>query len=161
MKRFLIGLSLLLPLLACNPSKENLMERTLELCQYIPDHELKPEAKDYMTAEFYQALSDAFNAPVEDTGAIGDEEWLYYFVTGNAGTEPCYEVKSVSQVSKEEAAAVIIVRQAFDGEILPNEDPAEYAVSLKKVDGKWLLDDFDGKKAQCREYVEELKKQGE
>ena len=81
MKRSLIILCLLLPLFSCAQSKENLSERALELCQYIPDHGLNPEARDYMTPEFFGALSEAFDAPVVDYGEIGDNEWLWYFVT--------------------------------------------------------------------------------
>ena len=32
---------------------------------------------------------------------IGDNEWLWYFVTGNGGSEPVYSVKSVSRTGKD------------------------------------------------------------
>ena len=82
MKRSLIILSILLPAFSWAQPKEDLSERVLELCQYIPDHGLKPEAKDYLTPEFFRVLSEAFDAPVVDYGGIGDNEWLWYFVTG-------------------------------------------------------------------------------
>ena len=66
MKRLLIITSLLLPLFSCAQPKEDLSERALELCQYIPDHGLKPEAKDFMPPEFFRVLSEAFDAPVVD-----------------------------------------------------------------------------------------------
>ena len=64
-----------------------LADRTLELCQYIPDHVLNPDAKEAMTPEFFHALSEVFEAPVADYLEIGDNEWLWYFVTGNGGGE--------------------------------------------------------------------------
>ena len=37
------------------------------------------------------------------------------------------------------------------------EDAKEYEVLLKRVDGQWLLDDFDGKKAACQAYVRQVR----
>jgi hypothetical protein len=158
MKRFFISISLLLPLFSCAQPKEDLSERALELCQYIPDHGLKPEAKDFMTPEFFQVLSEAFDAPVVDYGEIGDNEWLWYFVTGNGGGDPYYGIKSVSRVSKDKATAVITVRETWEGEFIDTEqDAREYGISLKRVNGQWLLDDFDGKKAECVDYIKEMR----
>ena len=138
-------------------SEEDLAYRVLELCRYIPDHVLKPEAKEAMTPEFFRALSEAFDAPVADYMEIGDNEWLWYFVTGNGGSEPVYGVKSVSLTSKDSARAVITVRQSWEGVIDPKENPKEYVVMLKRVNGRWLLDDFDGKKAECLAYVRDVR----
>ena len=110
-----------------------------------------------MTPEFFRALSEAFDAPVADYMEIGDNEWLWYFVTGNGGSEPVYGVKSVSLTSKDSARAVITVRQSWEGVIDPKENPKEYVVMLKRVNGRWLLDDFDGKKAECLAYVRDVR----
>ena len=157
MKRILLCLSILLPVISCAQSQENLSERALELCQYIPDHVLKPEAADHMTPEFFHALSEAFEAPVVDYGEIGDNEWLWYFVTGNGGAEPFYGVKSVTRIAKDEARAVITVRETWEGTVEPEENAREYEIDLKRIDGQWLLDDFDGKKADCQNYVLEMR----
>ena len=139
---------LLFPFLSFCQPKTFLTDRTLELCRYryIPDHVLKPEAKEAMTPDFFRALSEAFNAPVADYGEIGDNEWLWYFVTGNGGSEPVYSVKSVSQTDKDSARAIITVRQKWEDGSFAEEDAKEYEVLLKRVDGQWLLDDFDGKR---------------
>ena len=158
MKRSLIILSILLPVFSWAQPKQDLSERVLELCQYIPDHGLKPEAKDYLTLEFFRVLSEAFDAPVVDYGGIGDNEWLWYFVTGNGGGDPYYGIKSVSRVSKDKATAVITVRETWEGEFIDTEENArEYGISLKRVNGQWLLDDFDGKKAECVDYIKEMR----
>jgi len=157
MKRVLALLFLLFPVLSCCQPKTFLTDRTLELCQYIPDHVLKPEAKEAMTPDFFRALSEAFNAPVADYGEIGDNEWLWYFVTGNGGSEPVYSVKSVSQTDKDSARAIITVRQKWEDGSFAEEDTKEYEVLLKRVDGQWLLDDFDGKKAACQAYVRQVR----
>ena len=158
MKRVIICLCTIFPIISCAQSKENLSERALELCQYIPDHGLKPEAKGYMTPEFFNTLSEAFEAPVVDYGEIGDNEWLWYFVTGNGGGEPFYGVKSVTRTSKDKAKATITVRETWEGEFIVSEEEArEYEIALKRIDGQWLLDDFDGKKAECLKYIQEMR----
>lgn len=157
MKRFFILFCLLLPLFSCAQSKEDLSERALELCQYVPDHVLKPEAKDYMTPEFFRSLSEAFDAPVVDYGEIGDNEWLWYFVTGNDAATPEFTVKSLSLVDETHAVATIAVQNRSDVTQELFDDVAEYPVEMVRVDGQWLLDDFDGKKAACVEYVKEMR----
>ena len=157
MKRILLFTCLLLPFFACNQPKEDLTAKALELCEYIPDHELKPEAENQMTPEFFQALSEAFDCPVDDYGNIGDNEWLWYFVTGNGGSTPVYGVKSVNKSSKNYASAVITVRDDWEGQVSPEADAREYKISMKRVDGKWLLDDFDGKKEECLTYIKAMR----
>jgi len=158
MKRLIILACMLLPLVSCGPKKEDLTKTALELCQYIPDHVLKPEAKEFMTPEFFSALDAAFNAPVEaEEGEIGDNEWLFYFVTGNGGSTPLYSIKSVTQTSEDAATAVINVKDLWEEGTEPVGEGADYEISLVRVNGKWLLDDFDGKKAQCIDYVKSLK----
>ena len=157
MKRIIVILCLLIPFVICCKPKTDLTDMTLELCQHIPDHVLRPGAKEAMTSEFFQALSEAFEAPVPDYGEIGDNEWLWYFVAGNGGSEPVYSVKSVSQTDKDSARAIITVRQKWEDGSFAEEDAKEYEVLLKRVDGQWLLDDFDGKKAACQAYVRQVR----
>ena len=157
MKRISVILSILLPIFSCAQSKEDLSERALELCQFIPDHGLNPEARDYMTPEFFGALSEAFDAPVVDYGEIGDNEWLWYFVTGNDAATPEFTVKSISLVDETHAVATIAVQKRSDITQELFDEVAEYPVEMVRVDGQWLLDDFDGKKAECNQYVQQMR----
>ena len=157
MKRVIICLCTIFPIISCAQSKENLSERALELCQFIPDHGLNPEARDYMTPEFFGALSEAFDAPVVDYGEIGDNEWLWYFVTGNDAATPEFTVKSISLVDETHAVATIAVQKRSDITQELFDEVAEYPVEMVRVDGQWLLDDFDGKKAECNQYVQQMR----
>ena len=56
---------------------------------------------------------------------IGDNEWLWYFVTGNGGSEPVYSVKSVSRTGKDTARAIITVRQKWEDGTCAEEDASE------------------------------------
>ena len=156
MKRFLFLACLLFPLVSC-AHKKDLAQTALELCRYIPDHGLDPEAAAHMTPDFYLALEEAFQAPVVDYGGIGDDEWLYYFVTGNGGSTPSYSVKSVSQTSEDAATAVINVKDIWEEGTEPVGEGADYEISLVRIGKEWLLDDFDNKKAECIDYVKALR----
>ena len=128
-------------------------ERAAELCQYIPDHELLEKSKDYMTADFYAVLDTMFNHLPEHEAM--DHEWLYYFVTGNGGTMADYEVTGVEQQDKTHAVATIKVRQKWvDGSFDENSDIEEHKLYMEKVDGRWLMSDFDGHKQACIRHIE-------
>ncbi len=152
MKKILIFALAALLFAACSDSEKQLKERAAELCQYIPDHELLEKSKDYMTADFYAVLDTMFNQLPEFEAM--DHEWLYYFVTGNGGTIADYEVVSVEKTDKTHAVATIKVRQKWeDGSFDPNSDVEEHKLYMEKVDGQWLMSDFDGHKQDCIENI--------
>ena len=134
MKRLFFCISMLLMILSCGQPKEDLSGKVLELCQFIPDH----------------AYAEAFDAPVADYGEIGENEWLWYFVGGNGDYELAYKVQSVKRISKDLASAIVSTHEnAPEGE--------GHVVMIKKVDGKWLLDDIDGKKDECISYIKKMR----
>ncbi len=140
-------LSLVCCLLSCNKADEDLNSIALELCQYIPDHQLLEKSKEYMTSDFYAVLDTMFNLPEHEAM---DHEWLYYFVTGNGGTIAVFEVDTVEQKDKTHAVAILNVRQQWeDGSFSPEEDIEEHRLYMEKVGGKWLISDFDEHKQDC------------
>ena len=86
MKKTLVIAFAALLMAACTENEEKLKQRAEELCRYIPDKELQEQSKDYMTADFYAVLDTMFNLLPEFEGM--DYEWLYYFVSGNDGSNP-------------------------------------------------------------------------
>ena len=152
MKKILIFVIAALMFAACSDSEKQLKERAAELCKYIPDHELLEQSKDFMTADFYTVLDTMFNQLPEFEAM--DHEWLYYFVTGNGGTIADYEVVSVEKTDKTHAVATIKVRQKWeDGSFDENTDVEEHKLYMEKVDGQWLMSDFDGHKQDCIENI--------
>ena len=152
MKRVLIILSAVLLLNACTTSEEQLKERASELCAYIPDHELLEQSKHYLTEDFYAVLDTMFYRLPEHEAM--DHEWLYYFVTGNGGTIADYEVLSVNQTDDTHAVATILVRQKWeDGSFDEETDVEEHRLYMERVNGEWLLSDFDEHKADCIQYI--------
>lgn len=152
MKRTLLILATVLLLSACGDSEKQLMERASELCKYIPDHELLEQSRDYMTEDFYNVLDTMFNH-LPNHEAM-DHEWLYYFVTGNGGTIADYTVEGVEMIDNTHAVATISVRQKWeDGSFDPSSDIEEHRLYMEKVDGRWLISDFDEHKADCIRHI--------
>jgi len=158
MKKILLILSAALLLTACTGTEGQLKKRAFELCQYIPDHALLEQSRDYMTDDFYAVLDTMFyRLPAHEAM---DHEWLYYFVTGNGGTIADYEVVSVELTDDTHAVATIRVRQKWeDGSFDPESDIEEHQLYMEKVNGKWLMSDFDGHKVDCIRYIANNRKE--
>ena len=157
MRRILFYTLLTVTLAACQKS-QTLEERAAELCAYIPDHELLEKSRDYMTEDFYAVLDTMFYRLPQHEAL--DHEWLYYFVTGNGGTIADYEVVKVEQTDKDHAVATISVRQVWeDGSFDPESDIEEHILSMERVNGKWLMSDFDDHKADCIRYIANNRKE--
>lgn len=152
MKKLSIIIIAAVMLAACGDNEKHLKERAEELCQYIPDHELLEKSKDYLTEDFYNVLDTMFYRLPEHEAM--DHEWLYYFVTGNGGTMADYTVVGVEQTDKTHAVATINVRQKWeDGSFDESTDIEEHKLYMEKVNGKWLMSDFDGHKADCIRHI--------
>ena len=153
MKKLVIFAFAVLVMAACTDKKEKLMQRATELCQYIPDHSLLEKSKAFLTADFYAVLDTMFNHLPEHEAM--DHEWLYYFVTSNGGTMADYEVIDVDQTDATHAVATIRVRQKWeDGSFDENSDIEEHKLYMEKVNGQWLMSDFDEHKQDCIRHIE-------
>ena len=153
MKKLVIFAFAVLVMAACTDKKEKLMQRATELCQYIPDHKLLEKSKNFLTADFYAVLDTMFNHLPEHEAM--DHEWLYYFVTSNGGTMADYEVIDVDQTDATHAVATIRVRQKWeDGSFDENSDIEEHKLYMEKVNGQWLMSDFDEHKQDCIRHIE-------
>jgi len=142
---------------ACSREVEDLKSRAEELCQYIPDHELLERSKEFMTSDFYAVLDTMFNLPEHEAM---DHEWLYYFVTGNGGTIADFTVDTVEVKDETHAVALLTVRQKWeDGSFCEDEDIEKHRLYMEKVDGKWLISDFDEHMEDCIFYIANWKKE--
>ena len=146
-------------LTSCTSTEEQLKQRANELCTYIPDHELLEKSRDYMTTDFYAVLDTMFYRLPEHEAM--DHEWLYYFVTGNGGTIADYKVLSVEKTDATHAVATILVRQVWPEGIVGEEEdePEEHRLYMERVNGKWLMSDFDEHKADCIRYIANNRKE--
>lgn len=144
-------------LTSCNKTEEDLSSIALELCQYIPDHVLLERSKDFMTNDFYALLDTMFNLPEHEAM---DHEWLHYFVTGNGGTIADFSVDTVEVIDGKHALAILDVRQMReDGSYCDEDEIEEHRLYMEKVDGKWLISDFDEHKQDCINYIANWRKE--
>lgn len=137
---------------ACSDTEKKLQQRAFELCGYIPDHQLLERSRDYMTTDFYSLLDTMFYRLPEHEAM--DHEWLYFFVTGNGGTIADYDVAEVKKTDRTHAVATINVRQVWeDGSFDEETDVEQHQLFMEKVNGEWLMSDFDGHKEDCIRYI--------
>ena len=152
MKQILTFIIAAVLLAACTSKEHQLRERASVLCQYLPNTDLQETSKAFMTADFYAVLDTLFHHLPEHEAM--DHEWMHYFVTSNGSTIADYEVKEVKLVDETHATATIKVRQKWEnGEFDENSDVEEHQLSLEKVEGQWLLSDFDGHKQDCIRHI--------
>ncbi len=121
-------------------SDKELKAIVLDMCKYIPDHGLRDDAEENLTKSYFDAYSGALNSIPENDGMIGDEEFLYYFVSGQDG-EPEFKVRSVEQKGDSLIAKITL------------QDNTPHVVKLVKEGGRYLLDDFDDTKQQCLDFI--------
>lgn len=152
MKKVLLIIAAALTVISCSDTQKQLQQRAFELCRYIPDHMLLEQSEEYLTPDFYALLDTMFNR-LPNHEAM-DHEWLYYFVTGNGGTIADYEVVKVEKTDANHATATISVRQMWeDGSFADPDDIEEHTLYMEKVNGQWLMSDFDLHKADCVRYI--------
>lgn len=146
------------PLTKSQPAKEcpenALFECVKQAFYKIPDHaKVSEDAKPFMTKELYEALSAAWDVPCWCDGEIGEEEFLYYFVTGNGGST-VGEVVYIEVISVQDRKQIIELKytELWDG--TPGDELKTISLVMVEDNGKWLLDDFgNGIKEQCRQYI--------
>ena len=157
LKRLLMSLAVvgMLALVGCNSKKFDTM--VLAMCKYIPDHGLREDAEYHLTPSYFNAYSEAWDAPRPNY--IGDEEFLFYFVNGQDG-EPIFSVKSVTEKG-DSVIAKIYIEQGYDG--VPWDESEKTVHTLKLVrDGdtgtpRYLIDDFDNTKQECLDFVKKIR----
>ena len=122
------------------------------LCKFIPDHELGDNAAYYLTPSYYDLCKRCFDQP-KDPDDIGDGEFLYYFVSGNGGGTPIFAMEDITFIDKENAEARIRVAEDFSEYGGGIGESRVAPLKLVLQDGFWKIDDWDGTRALCEEYL--------
>lgn len=137
-----------------DPSDNEIIEAAKNAFSSIPDHDkVGAEAMNHMTPELYEVLCAAWDVPQWVDGEIGNEEFLYYFLTGNGGSF-VKGIKSAKVVSGEKDINKVEVDYIEDWGDSTTE--STILLTLVKKGEKWLLDDFgDDIKNTCRSYIME------
>lgn len=151
-KFFLLTGLLGLLFVSCTNSDVPSKQRVVQLFRAIPNHdELDISSKQLMTAELYNVLAEAYLIPDDTPGGIGSSEFLWYFVEGNGGCDmdAKIEVKDIKSIGKSFAVAYV------DFVCFDNLENESHILVIQKVDGSWVLADFDYKLKEVKEYINE------
>lgn len=138
-------------------SDQYIINRAGKLFYCIPDHvQVSPSAKPYMTDELYYTLKEAWDVPHWCYGYIGDEEFLYYFVTGNGGGS----IGSNSAISgailakNEKMCQVKINYKEYEQGYGYSQNVESIEILMFLQDGDWVMADFGlGKLDACKQYI--------
>lgn len=128
---------------------EETQNRIIRAFRQIPDHKkVEDRAREYMTEDLYNALVVAWDVSqwASVKGMIGDEEHLYYFVSGNGDW---------GAVSRIEIVSIKEIKKKYYVELVEHGQYESKTHSLIMIRGKegLLMDDFDGNKEWCTKYI--------
>jgi hypothetical protein len=143
---------------------EFINQKVQELVKYIPDHGIIKDSEKFITPEFYAMLKKAFDLPAQDTEGIDESrEFLFYFIEGN-GDCAAYS-DDAEQAYKNHSFANF--KTTIDGDVATSEfdyvhgaaDQSDHhKIVLKKVDGNWLIDNWDDSQNKVKNYLDNYKK---
>ena len=146
MKRFLIYITVVMQLAACN-SESKIAGRAQELCQHIPVPEQLEQSRNYLTEDLYAVLDTMFNLP--DTSEVL-HEWEFWFCAadGSPVARCTTEVQTVKLTDAMHATVTLLVHPED-----PDYTADEHTLCMELVDGAWLISDFDNRLADCIRYT--------
>ena len=156
MKKLIICTMAAVMLLAgCGESQKSLMKRAQELAMHIPDAENLEQSRDWMTDGYYAVLDELFG--MEDFVPVLDE-WEFWFAAadGSPVAGDVFDVLSVEKADDTHATAVISV-QPDDRDY----EAEEHTLYMEKVDGRWLLSDYDGTRQSALDRLANYRKEAE
>lgn len=144
MRRVLVLLVMAATLLGCQNVPE---ARVAELCRHLPNVDSLKLSEGWLTDEYYSAL-EAMIAIPDSTELL--HEWEFWFVAadGSLIAHDSCTLLSARRMGAGSAEAVILVQPEdsdYEGE--------EHILYLEKVQGNWLISDFDETKGQAIKRV--------
>ena len=115
----------------------------------IPDHYISDTTalRKYCTTELADLLIEAFETPSMCPGDLGEEEFLFYFVSGNGDSPDKSILPEVKLDYLEKDHAKVKV----------NWNSREHTLDLINIDNQWLLDDFDSQKQEIINYISDAR----
>ena len=152
MKRVCALASMVL-LLACSTSQQGLKKNATELFNHIPDVGNLEKCREYLTDDFYASVEEMVSLP-DFTPVL--HEWEQWFTAADGSTiaDNACEVTGVELTDKTHAKATVLVHPSDS-----DYDAEEHTLLMEKIDGKWLLADFDDAKQSCTRYIDNYRKE--
>ena len=152
MKRVCTFVSMIM-LLACNATQQGLRKNAEELFSHIPETENLEGCKAFLTDDFYASVEEMVSLP-DFTPVLHEWEFWFAAADGSPMAANACEVTGIEQTDKTQAKATVLVHPSD-----PDYDAEEHTLLMEKVDGKWLLADFDDAKQSCVRYIDNYRKE--
>lgn len=152
MKRIAILAGMVL-LLVCGCAQKGLERRAAVLGRHVPDVERLERSKGFLTEEYYAMLEEMVGLP--DYAPVL-HEWEFWFVAadGSPVAACAGKVDSLVKLDDAHAEAVMLVQPA-DSDYVAER----HKLLMEKVEGKWLLADYDDTREACARYLESRRRE--
>lgn len=144
-RKALLCLAVLL-LISCR-AELRLEQRAKDLCQYIPDVERLELSQDYMTDEFYTALDTMIHMP-DSTPVL--HEWEFWFCAADGTPIARCDCQLLRLDKRNGSSAEAVVKVQPED---PDYDTEEHTLTMRNVNGQWMIADFDGRLSDARRYI--------
>ena len=125
-------------------AKEYIIQSAKKLVDYVPDHEFDPSIKPAFGEEYYSLLEEAWAVPVVDLGGIGEDEWLYFFLSGNGGDENADHNKTILEATMIDDWGSY-VRMEYLGSV--------HDIVMHFENDDWVISNFDGTRDELLRYI--------
>lgn len=131
------------------PKLEN--AEIMKLIGCIPDHTLDQSPAWAFTTTYFSLLTEAWAIPSDAPGAIGSEDWLYYFLTGN-GDGTC-EPRIVESHQDNQYVRAHFVCDGEPAEPVSNA----HAIVFQYNGTRWVIADFDNTEKDLLSYIHKMR----
>ena len=121
-----------------------------KLIDYVPDHQFDPSIKPAFSERYFNLLEEAWAVPVDEIMGIGENEWLYYFMTGNGGDEYLDHTKTIRDV---------VVIDDYNAWVQMDYLELEHDIVMHFENGDWVISNFDGTEDECSRYIQNQRQQ--
>ena len=125
-------------------TEEYIGQSAKKLIDYVPDHEFNPAIKPAFSEKYYNLLEEAWSIALENPNDLDDNEWLYYFISGNDDIEDADRTKTVLETSVLD-----------DWNVYAKVDylGVEHDIVMHYENGDWVIFNFDGTLDRLEWYV--------
>jgi len=132
---------------ACGDTQRSLHSRAEELCGYLPVPGELGQSENMLTEGFYTAVDEIFSLP-DFTPVLHQWEFWFTSADGSPIADNACEVLGVEKTDGTHAQASVRIHPADSG-----YEPENHVLYMEKVDGQWLMSDFDDIRESCSGYI--------
>ena len=110
-------------------------QSAMKLIDYVPDHEFDPAIKPAFSEKYYSLLEEAWSIALANPDNYEENEWLYYFISGNGDTEGLDHTKRILEASVLDDWNVY-AKMEYLGIV--------HDIVMHYENGDWVIHNFDG-----------------